>query len=1046
MNKKRPSVKKNTTTKIGRQARNNRKKQEQKRIVQAAINIIHKNMSFLNSNNRSIDIYQNEVRFVQSRLQESFPTKAQFRVAMEVFANRVEEKNEFLNCDFEVPNVPITIKRYKPTHSLDFFKNSSRVGELAYRFEELLKKENIINPLSKKEKLLLIPLSSILFGPHGSVTSVAALANYFLKHEKVNHSKLGNTDLVWIDLELKNDKQNNVRLDDKELSIERFFIDSVTLGFINQFLKDQNPIKVTKSFDSKNLFSSIKKLLENLGVWVKGIISLKQLCLGGTSEMTNQEGVDIPWSLAEISMKNYPSSSLPDIFFSQILSPQINNLGRIQFKDYEGFPTNFSRTKKRSSTSKPKFVRRLTKAINQNDKNGKLMPAQFISHELGKFLDPNLPLALVCLVKFFQHHLNDVGNVVSTVKRYSSAISNLICYISHSHPFEEMVGEEITAIYKTHLEGRTKKQRSFEGGVLQQFHEFGVKNFGFPGLTSNLITGSKLKPFVNAGYISNTLYQNLLIELENISDLDSHTKLSLKLAVVIAYRTGTRISEVLSIKLKDIERSKDLFCIIRSNEYSDLKSVSARRRIKLSTVLSPDELNALRSLLAVRKRTQQNKNELLFCHHGDGLRAFNFSSVSRLVSDILRKLSGNQLVVFHHLRHTAISNLFLIVCKEWELAEQLTGLPRKQLIKIRQNIIGDSSNPICDFWALSSVAGHASPHTTIQSYVHFYDLIVYLKLSRTSRMLTRNQAANTFGVNTYFAKQIRKTNSLPLDKLPLEALRKYSVKKLKPFVQSLKTTKHRHGDQPLEVGLLNQKQQITHSDVYVILKDIDLGHRIDDIAYRFHVPNERIKFWQWNATRLKQIKTRQGTPRLFSKERLTNNPNAISPTQPLFRNERTQVTKVIREMRQHYKNDKDLLHEVIRYFILHSTSTRTGVSFSNKKTFKWFIKALKSFIPYHHWTLIIVPHTFQDMQSAKRDWAAPQNIKVKLDRTIKNRTSSKQAYLHLKHPDEGGLISSSSKYTKFTSTSLRYIFHMIAIMRFGEEDFKKVKESSDIPN
>ena len=116
----------------------------------------------------------------------------------------------------------------------------------------------------------------------------------------------------------------------------------------------------------------------------------------------------------------------------------------------------------------------------------------------------------------------------------------------------------------------------------------------------------------------------------------------------------------------------------------------------------------------------------------------------------------------------------------------------------------------------------------------------------------------------------------------------------------------------------------------------------------------------------------------------------------------------------------------IQYWIYNSSQSRAGIRFTDPKDLKRFIKTLHSVIPYSRWhlRLLITPQsTLADLDEWRvRGLTTPVEDPVKTGKTI-------QAYLTLRHADEKNILANHKKnMNQYSSTLLRYVFHMLAIM------------------
>jgi len=174
--------------------------------------------------------------------------------------------------------------------------------------------------------------------------------------------------------------------------------------------------------------------------------------------------------------------------------------------------------------------------------------------------------------------------------------------------------------------------------------------------------------------------------------------------------------------------------------------------------------------------------ELLFCRDGLPYNPWDAQQLSSLVSDLLRRISGIETYTFHHLRHTALSNLQLIAEREWELCKEFTGYSLDQIESIFCAIFGSANEYLRIYWALACFAGHNSPQTSFQSYFHFSDLIIYLRLSNSGKSLNITQCKSLTDLSSNKLTRLVKDYKRTPDLIFITDLHSTLIKKLNQWI------------------------------------------------------------------------------------------------------------------------------------------------------------------------------------------------------------------------------------------------------------------------
>ena len=125
---------------------------------------------------------------------------------------------------------------------------------------------------------------------------------------------------------------------------------------------------------------------------------------------------------------------------------------------------------------------------------------------------------------------------------------------------------------------------------------------------------------------------------------------------------------------------------------------------------------------------------------------------------------------------------------------------------------------------------------------------------------------------------------------------------------------------------------------------------------------------------------------------------------------------------------------MINFYLRHVTTSKSGIRVTDPKTLVRFITRLESagIVPVSRWAIrIICPKNTEPSE----EWHDVEKLpvkKIEISRSSKIITSS---YLRLTHPEEEKIIAGANNFRKFSARTLRYVFHMIAIMQFDESFF-----------
>ena len=288
---------------------------------------------------------------------------------------------------------------------------------------------------------------------------------------------------------------------------------------------------------------------------------------------------------------------------------------------------------------------------------------------------------------------------------------------------EHLKKNKVSCLYKL------KDTQKFTYGRLKAFHDYQKEYCDAPYV---YFPWGNRRQVVNENMISPRIY-HAMEEYLITSDLDYEQKNLCLVVLSLAYRTGMRIKELIGVKVRDIadiyidehgQRIEQPQIWLRPNRYRRLKSSSASRLIPINCLLKKDELEQFTQLYRQQKRL---KRHYLFSQ-GSGdqpLPSVVFSNLMKLIWD---RLLGEYEFTFHSFRHTAISQLALVLSKS-PLAQVMTDYDNEQYERVIKDILGYHKEQ-GSWFGLASFAGHLTCDTTFEHYIHTAHLLAGEQLSR----------------------------------------------------------------------------------------------------------------------------------------------------------------------------------------------------------------------------------------------------------------------------------------------------------------------------
>ena len=340
----------------------------------------------------------------------------------------------------------------------------------------------------------------------------------------------------------------------------------------------------------------------------------------------------------------------------------------------------------------------------------------------------------------------------TTIDGYLGVIGYEWCYFYKEQDIEGWDEEDFTDLYEDILEHKAIERGNtdiqYSAKLLQRLHKVAEKYFEFPSVT---IKQAKSQIKVRSEWISPQAYYATLNQIK--ISIDSVERDMLMSLFILAYRTGMRKKELLGLKINDIEGLKisEPSAVLRPNSYRKLKTEISKRRVPIFALLTPTELRFFNRY--VRSRRGQGEQTYIFSLSTD-TQPLPSHVPLQLFKKIMEDISNKEVgFAFHGFRHTAITNLALVLNARSQLATVLTGYSDIHISTLKRGVLGVDTDGPDTWYALSGIMGHLSVKRSFEYYHHAATLMGTFELANANIRLPAPTFTNITSIKNQRIKE-----------------------------------------------------------------------------------------------------------------------------------------------------------------------------------------------------------------------------------------------------------------------------------------------------
>ena len=971
-------------------------------------------------------------------LDELFKGKFEWLPARRAWAKAVDALNERHKLAIPVRPAPHRPVRTPLMHDEPTFLSRRAVRKAAAGFITSLDDPQSIASATDESLLALTAFSAACFGGLADPKALLAFAceaSTWDGRTPLLSFAPAPLHLCWVACLHETPGAANVVVDGKPLRLRRFFPDGMTLVLLVRYLDrrrtERNPVGCRKRFSDQALMGRIQKALAaHCDASLPKGFTLAKLCTGAVGVAECQPGVRLPHYLAEYAAGRITSVSLPEAAFRAYLGrthpPAIDLPTRQSAEPRPAPPPADSRPDPTIDEAR-RHVRRLFVSLPEERLKAKETLVRRMDELLSSGPAPTTRLLVDWLRDLISRPAGPLA--VTTARRYSDWIATGWLTQFEGVDLEALDAEDWHQRYRQLLELEEEHNRSQVAGRISQFHQYLCRTHGFEPLPADQQFLYSSQRFVRAQVVPERLFSAFVDRLSH--DLpDARQGECVRWIFTFCYRLGTRIGETTRLRMSDIERGRNPVVHLRANRFGTTKTKKPHQ-LPLRPFLPEVEWQGFQKWLAQRREIAREDSALVFGKDDSPNLLWDQRELARLFTKAMYELSGEHFTP-HALRHSAASRLIWIA--EDEAAPDGSAYTDAETELLKRAVFTAQADCRDRVWHLSAVFNHSGPSTTLESYVHFLDLLLHRKLSRSQRRFSPQVLERLLELprRQFSTSEFCNSDGFPIERiLPVVFESNEELfEVLEPAPASVPTAP----TAPAETA--EARRPMRYRLAQPMLEDIENGLGAEAIAICFGVKVDFVEALAWSASQLAALTTSHGLPRLFSKRRLERVQQPLSPTrvkgisdQRLF----TALMPLLESERGEQRRER--IREACIHFLNHVTTADSGLPFHTPDALRRFLDVFLDLerepISRDRW-LVLVKRVRRRRDDQLRAWRVHDGICVEY-RTFGASDSTRfpDGVAHLYLQVEGDVQRAGAR--KETSKAMKHLMHTLSILMLAED-------------
>ena len=422
-----------------------------------------------------------------------------------------------------------------------------------------------------------------------------------------------------------NDKSyhTNTYIDSEAVHQAQVFLSPLSARILQCYLNKKNVLVTAQRIDLSihNLYQSIQQTQKN-----SMNFGLARFLMAAVYVLESHISFDLPEYIWYVVTGKEDTYSLPTSNWQSLIYNVRHDINsQEKLTDQVANASNIDTIK-----SNPHLVVEIAKIFrnSSSSKTSKKLFVKKLEYLDQKLKDSHAPLNEKAIVGWLLSMT--ASHQVSSIQTYSNRITTRWLTLTENVNLKDYQQEDFVALYSEMIElSKTSKAKKAAAKAISKVHQYMVAHYNLESIPS-IYTDDRAHHKVS--YISEIMFQAILNKIDNLI-MTADEKQALILALILGYRCGLRIGEIVKVRIRDVAETQN-YLEVRNNKFGNNKSLSARRRVLLEQLLTESDSKLIKRVYIKRSAY---KGQTLIANQA-GL-PYKAQAISKVLNSLIKEVT-----------------------------------------------------------------------------------------------------------------------------------------------------------------------------------------------------------------------------------------------------------------------------------------------------------------------------------------------------------------------------------------------------------------------